>query len=72
MEFISFALGKVAPSAAAVLDSLPMTLRRRHPDLTPSQLETINRELAKCMNEIASLGENLDEVLDEYQRITEK
>lgn len=65
-EFAIFSLSKLAAEIAAILDTLPMTMKRRHPDLEPRHLDTLSRELARARNQAAGLYETVPEQLDEY------
>lgn len=64
--FITFAFAKFIPATGSIFDTVIMTLRRRHPDLTPGQLDSINRELTKARNIIAQAAERLPEWHDEF------
>lgn len=65
-DFITFAFAKFIPAAGSIFDTVVMTLRRRHPDLTPGQLDSIGRELTKARNTIAQAAERLPEWHDEF------
>lgn len=65
-EFAMFALSRLAAEVAAILDTLPLTLKRRHPDLETRHLDTLNRELARARNQAADLGDSLPGILDDY------
>jgi terminase small subunit / prophage DNA-packing protein len=65
-EFAIFSLSKLAAEIAAILDTLPLTMKRKHPDLEARHLETLGRELAKARNQAAGLHETVTEHLDEY------
>lgn len=65
-EFATFTLSRVAAEAAGVLDSLPLQITRKHPELTNHQIENIKRELAKGMNALSRLDELLPDLLDEF------
>lgn len=66
--FATFALSKIAAEVSGILDSLPLNLYRKHPELTTIQQENIKRELAKAMNAMSRVADSLDEVLDDYIR----
>ena len=67
VDFAVFALGKVMNEAAGILDSLPLHIMRRHPEITNTAITGIKRELAKAMNAISSINETaLPEMIDEY------
>ncbi|HHG3093082.1 TPA: terminase small subunit [Vibrio parahaemolyticus] len=66
--FATFALAKIAAEVSGIIDSLPLNIYRKHPELTTIQQENIKRELAKAMNTMSRVGDSIDEVLDEYIR----
>ncbi len=65
-EFATFALSKIAAQVASILDTLPLTIRRAHPDLEPRHIESITREVAKARNKAAGLDEILPELVEDY------
>lgn len=65
-EFATFVMSKIAAEIASILDTLPLTLKRRHPDLEVRHIESIQRELAKARNRAAELDERLPGLLNEY------
>lgn len=65
-EFASFALSRLAAEITSILDTLPLTIKRRHPDLEARHLDTLNRELALARNQAAGLDAKLPEILDDY------
>ncbi|SDS25899.1 Phage DNA packaging protein, Nu1 subunit of terminase [Halopseudomonas litoralis] len=65
-EFAMYVLSRVAAEIASGLDTLPLTLKRRHPDLEVRHIESVQREIAKVRNRAALLDERLPEMLDEY------
>lgn len=66
VEFATFVLSRIAAEIASALDTLPLTLKRRHPDLEVRHIESVQRELSKVRNRAATLDERLPEMLDEY------
>lgn len=66
VEFAMFVLSRIAAEIASGLDTLPLTLKRRHPDLEVRHIESVQRELAKVRNRAATLDDRLPEMLDEY------
>lgn len=66
VEFSLFVLSRIAAEIASGLDALPLTLKRRHPDLEVRHIESVQREIAKVRNRAALLDERLPELLDEY------
>ena len=65
-EFAIFTLSKVAAEIAAILDTLPLTMKRKHPDLETRHLDTLMRELARARNQASGLDDMLPELLDDY------
>lgn len=70
-EFITFTLSRLVPEISSTLDTLPMVVRRRHPELEPRHLETLEREATKIRNACAKLASILPELIDEYLDSTE-
>jgi phage terminase Nu1 subunit (DNA packaging protein) len=65
-EFATFVLSRLAAEIGSLLDTLPLTLKRRHPDLEVRHIESVQRELAKARNRAATLDERLPGLLNEY------
>lgn len=65
-EFAIFTLSKIAAEIAAILDTLPLTMKRKHPDLETRHLDTLMRELARARNQASGLDSLLPELLDDY------
>lgn len=66
VAFTTFALSRMAAEIATVLDTLPLTMKRKHPDLETRHLETLMRELSKARNQAAGLDNRLPGFLDEF------
>lgn len=66
VEFATFALSRISAEIASGLDTLPLTLKRRHPDLDARHIDSIQREISKVRNRAATLDGRLPEYLDEY------
>lgn len=64
--FATFVLSRLAAEIGSILDTLPLTLKRRHPDLEVRHIETVQRELAKARNRSATLDDRLPGLLNEY------
>ncbi|MBB3103789.1 terminase small subunit [Azomonas macrocytogenes] len=64
--FMTMVLGKVVPAIASAFDTLPLIMRRRHPDLTPAHISTLERESTKIRNECSRFGEHVPEYLKEF------
>lgn len=66
VDFATYALARVASQIGSLLDTVPLKLRRKHPELDVRHIESLQREIATARNTAADLGENLPEMLDEY------
>lgn len=66
VEIISLVLSKVAGEATGILDSLPLDIRRRHPELQTAVIESIKRQVVKSQNAIARTGDTLEHALEDY------
>lgn len=65
-DFAVFALGQIVPEVASLMDTLPMTLRRKHPDLEARHITTLEREATKVRNACAGFADKLPELADEF------
>jgi terminase small subunit / prophage DNA-packing protein len=65
-EFATWAIAKLAAQIASILDTLPLTVRRAHPDLETRHIDSIAKEVAKARNEAATIGESLPEMVETY------
>jgi len=65
-EIATFVLARLAAEIGSILDTLPLTLKRRHPDLEVRHIESVQRELAKARNRAATLDERLPGLLNEF------
>ena len=70
-DFITFTLSKLIPEIAATMDTLPMTMRRRHTDLEARHLDTLEHEATKIRNVCAKYAGLLPELIDAYIDSTE-
>ena len=66
VPFATFALAKIAAQIGSKLDTVGKTVTRRHPEVDPRIIESVEREIALARNIAASFGEQLPELLDEY------
>ena len=66
VAILEWAISKTGSQIAAILDAIPMKLKKRNPKLTASNIETIRREIIKTQNAAAAM--TLD--FDEYERNT--
>lgn len=65
-DFATFALSRIAAQIATILDTLPLSMRRAHPDLEPRHIDALTREIAKARNSAAQVDELLPELVEEY------
>lgn len=66
VDFMVFALGRLAALLGSTLDTIPKSLKRKHPDIAIRHLEALEREIAVTRNEAAGLSEAIPEILDDY------
>ena len=64
--FATFALAKIAAQIGSKLETVGKTVSRRHPEIDPRILETLEREIAMARNITAQFGDDLPGILDEY------
>ena len=66
MEIITLSLSTVAGAASGILDSLPLNIKRQHPELSAQMIEAIKRQCVKAQNEISRLDEVVADKLRDY------
>jgi phage terminase Nu1 subunit (DNA packaging protein) len=66
IEIVQIVLSKIAGEAAGELDSIPLNVKRKHPQLDSQVIDDIKRQCVKAQNAIARCDETLDSVLDDY------
>lgn len=66
VDFALFAFSRIAAQIGSLLDTVPLKLRRKHPDLDVRHVESLQREIAIARNAAAELGDQLPELVDEY------
>ncbi|HFO6336918.1 TPA: terminase small subunit, partial [Escherichia coli] len=65
-KFCIYAISKLAQQISSIMDSLPLTMQRRFPDIRPYMLDELKREIVKACNACARLDENLPQILADY------
>ena len=65
-EFATFTLSRIAAQIGSILDSVPLNMRRKFPELETKHIEHLKREIVKAQNIAAGLDEMIPELLDEY------
>lgn len=58
---IEWVIAKAGGQISAILDALPLQLKKRNPKLTAANIETIRREIVKVQNAAAQMTVDLDE-----------
>lgn len=66
VPFATFALARIAAQIGSKLETVGKTVSRRHPDIDPRILETLEREIALARNIAAQFGDDIPGFLDEY------
>ena len=66
VEIITLVLSRIAGEASGELDSMPLNIRRKHPELASQVIESIKRHCVKAQNAISRTGESLDNHLNDY------
>lgn len=61
VDLIDWTLGRVGSQIAAILDSIPLKVKRLVPRMTATELDHIKRELSKAQNAAARVTVDLDE-----------
>ncbi|PXX95006.1 DNA-packaging protein [Halomonas sp. LBP4] len=64
--FAIYSLSGLASEMATIFDTLPLTMKRKHPDLESRHLDSFTREITRARNLAAELGEKIPEQLEEY------
>lgn len=70
-EFATFVLSRIASAIASKLDTVPLSMRRKFPDLENRHIEHLTRDLVAARNAAARLDELIPELLDEYLASTD-
>ncbi|HAW2835776.1 TPA: terminase [Escherichia coli] len=65
-EFCMYALSKLASQISSIMDSLPLTMQRSFPQITPAMLDGLKREVVKACNASARVADNLPQILADY------
>ena len=65
-EFATFTLSRIAAQIGSILDTVPLNMRRKFPELETKHIEHLKREIVKAQNIAAGLDTMLPELLDEY------
>ncbi|EPA4179268.1 terminase small subunit, partial [Escherichia coli] len=65
-EFCMYALSKLASQISSIMDSLPLTMQRSFPQMTPVMLDGLKKEVVRACNACTKLDENIPRMLSDY------
>jgi len=65
-DLFSVALSKISAEIGGIIDTLPLQIKRKHPDLNTTIIESIKWQCVKAQNSMARLDSVVVEVIDEY------
>ncbi|MFG3873804.1 terminase small subunit [Escherichia coli] len=65
-EFVLYALRGLASQISSIMDSLPLTMQRQFPAMTPAMIEGLRKETARACNACAKTADNLPRILKDY------
>ncbi|POS37777.1 terminase small subunit [Escherichia coli] len=65
-EFCMYALSKLARQISSIMDSLPLTMQRSFPQMTPAMLDGLKKEVVRACNACTKLDENIPRMLSDY------
>lgn len=66
VDLVFDVLSKVVISIGTAFDALPLEIKRRYPELPPTAIDAIRAEVVSRMNEAEKIGEQVNEMIDEY------
>lgn len=61
VSVIEYVVGKAGAQISAILDALPMQIKKRNSKLTATDIEVIKREIVKAQNAASQMTVDLDE-----------
>ncbi|HBL4917238.1 TPA: terminase small subunit [Enterobacter hormaechei] len=64
--FCTFVLSRIAGEIASIMDSIPLSVSRRFPELENRHIDFIRQNVIKAMNKAAGLDEIIPDLLTEY------
>ncbi|EHI6681451.1 terminase small subunit [Escherichia coli] len=64
--FCMYALSKLAQQISTIMNSLPLTMQRQFPAMTPAMIDGLRRETARACNACAKTADNLPRILGDY------
>ncbi len=66
IELFTAVLSQIAAEVAGILDTLPLQIKRKHPDLDSQIIENFKWHLVKAQNAMARLDEVADQVIEDH------
>lgn len=66
IELMTRILARIGSEWAALVDALPLNIKRKHPGLDGQTIEDIKRQCVRMQNAVARLDEVAGEVVEEY------
>lgn len=70
--FCAFALSRLAMDLSSTLDSIPLSMQRQFPDLSPRQADHLKTLIAKAANQCAAAGKKIPGWIDDYIRTADE
>ncbi|HHH6902877.1 terminase small subunit [Escherichia coli] len=64
--FCMYALSKLAQQISTIMNSLPLTMQKQFPAMTPAMIDGLRRETARACNACAKTADNLPRILGDY------
>ncbi|WP_253030596.1 terminase small subunit [Escherichia coli] len=64
--FCIYVLSKLASQISSIMDSLPLTMQRSFPQMTPVMLDGLKKEVVRACNACTKLDENIPRMLSDY------
>jgi len=64
--FMIFALSSLSAQLASTLNTIPKSVKRKHPDIAVRHLDAVETEIAVTRNAATGLADRVPELLDEY------
>ncbi|WP_223538665.1 terminase small subunit [Pseudomonas sp. BF-R-12] len=64
--FMIFALSSLSAQLASTLNTIPKSVKRKHPDIAVRHLDAVETEIAVTRNAAVGLADRIPELLDEY------
>ena len=71
-EGVTKVLAKILSQSGDILDTLPLAIKRKFPDLDKRIIDSISETTISHQNEIAKLGDYIEEVIDDVQAEAEE